>query len=77
MRFVEFLIKGLQVAQRMVSKGLDEYTIYLYKTSRDQDNGRYAWKIVHSDFDAAKGELEDITMLFPDMIVVNDFESLV
>lgn len=77
MRFVEFLIRGLQVAQQMVSKGLDEYTIYVYKTERDLDNGKYAWKIVHADFDAAKAELQDIINLFPDMKVTNDFESLV
>lgn len=77
MRFVELLIRGMQEAQRMVSAGLDEYTIYVFKSDRDYDNGNYAWKIVHKDFDAAKQELDDIRVLYPNLRVSNDFESLV
>jgi len=72
------LSSGFKMAARMVNVGLDEYTIYVYLSYQDFKDGHWCFKEVHTDYDMAVRQLEELEALHGDeWFFNNDFESLV
>lgn len=78
MRLRDFLSKGFKLAARMVSVGLDEYTIYVFKNYEDLNQGHWWFKEIHTDHKQAVIMLDELMTLHgEEWFFTTDFESLV
>lgn len=77
MRLRDFLSKGFKLAARMVSVGLDEYTIYVFRDYQDLKQGHWWFKEIHTTLAGAQAQLEELDALHgEEWWFTTDFESL-
>lgn len=74
---MRFILKSWMIALRMVSKGMDTYTIYAFESRREQENGDWVFCDIFKSYTEATKWLEELEILHPELHYTTDFESLV